>query len=105
MKLQFRIKPYAEIEGKGTTKQAIYHLWNGYDIGAVPNCYSTFGDYYKRLNDKENAWLYTMEVFKRGKYRKNKHYKIKIYKVPLAILKYFKVKVYQGRGSIKVKYD
>lgn len=106
MILKYKLKPYSEFSGKGTKKQAMYDLWDRWNISAYPTHYSSlYGSFSDRLGDDKYAWLYTIQVYKRGKYRKNKHYNVKIYRVPLALLEIMRIKVYQKKnGFVAVKY-
>ena len=107
-KFAFRIKPYSELRGKGTKKDALNHLYSSFGLSPYPTTYSPYGDYQTRTSDfgkpwsEQNAWLYTVQVYKRGKYRTCKHYCVRVYKIPIAILDYFKVNVFQKRNGIKV---
>ena len=68
-------------------------------------CSSNFG----------NAWVnnfsginitkvygYNIEVFKRGKHRKNKHYVIYRYEFPIEIFKLLNVEIRQGKRTFKI---
>lgn len=108
-KFAFRIKPYSELRGKGTKKDALRNLYGSFGLSPYPTTYSIYGDYQTRPSvligkplSEQNAWLYTVQVYKRGKYRTCKHYCVRVYKIPIAILDYFKVKVIQKRNGIKV---
>lgn len=45
---------------------------------------------------------YNIEVFKRGKHRKNKHYVIYRYEFPVEIFKLLNVEIKQGRRTFKI---
>lgn len=65
-------------------------------------------------SDFGNAWTnsftsnitkvygYNIEVFKRGKHRKNKHYIVYRYEFPVELFKFLKVKINQGRRTFKI---
>jgi len=100
--MKFTLKPYSILEGKGTKKDAMYHLYNAFQLSPYPNCYGTYGEYQERFTSKDNcAWFYTVQVYKRGKHRKNKHYSVRVYKVPFAVLDFFRLKIIQTRKGVK----
>lgn len=45
---------------------------------------------------------YNIEVFKRGKHRKNKHYVIYRYEFPVELFKLLNVKIKQGNRTFKI---
>lgn len=97
--MKFTLKPYSILEGKGTKKDAMNHLYDSFKLSAYPNTYGTYGNYQTR--DLFNAWFYTVQVYKRGKHRANKHYCVRVYKVPFAVLDFFKLKIIQKRNGVK----
>ena len=100
--MKFTLKPYSILEGKGTKKDAMYRLYNSYGLLPYPNVFGTYGAYQIKFTPKDDcAWFYTIQVYKRGKHRKNKHYCIRVYKVPFAVLNFFKLKIIQKRNGIK----
>ena len=104
MRLVFNLKPYTEFSGKGTKKDALMRLDYDYRMSAFPNCFSTRGDYNTRGEIRGNyAWYYTIQVYKRGKHRKNKHYSVKIYRVPFEVMDALKIKMTQKRNGIKIE--
>ena len=104
MRLVFNLKPYTEFSGKGTKKDALMRLDYDYRMSAFPNCFSTRGDYNTRGEIRGNyAWYYTIQVYKRGKHRKDKHYSVKIYRVPFEVMDALKIKMTQKRNGIKIE--
>lgn len=104
MRLVFSLKPYSEFSGKGTKKDALNRLDYDYHMSAYPNCFSTRGDYNTRGDIRGNcAWYYTIQVYKRGKHRKDKHYSVKIYRVPFEVMDALKIKMTQMRNGIKIE--
>lgn len=101
--MKFTLKPYSILEGKGTKNDAMYHLYNAFQLSHYPNVYGTYGEYQTRYPFDNSAWVYTIQVYKRGKHRKNKHYCIRVYKVPFAILDFFRLKIIQKRNGVKFK--
>ena len=100
--MKFTLRPYSILEGKGTKKDAMYHLYNAFQMSSCANSYGTYGAYQRRFTTKDDsAWVYTIQVYKRGKHRKNKHYCIRVYKVPFAVLDFFKLKIIQKRNGVK----
>lgn len=104
MRLVFNLKPYNQFSGKGTKRDALMRLEYNYGMSAVPNCFSTRGDYNTRYDILGNyAWYYTIQVYKRGKHRKDKHYSVKIYRVPFEVMDALKIKMTQMRNGIKIE--
>jgi hypothetical protein len=100
--MKFTLKPYIILEGKGTKKDAMSRLYDYYGLSQYPNVFGTYGEYQVRYPYNDNcAWVYTIQVYKRGKHRKNKHYSIRVYKVPFAVLDFFKLKIIQKRNGVK----
>jgi len=100
--MKITLKPYAILEGYGTKQDAMYHLYSAFRLSPYPNVYGTYGEYQKGYPYNDNcAWFYTIQVYKRRKHRKNKHYCIRVYKVPFAVLDFFKLKVIQKRNGVK----
>lgn len=62
-------------------------------------CYSSFGSGY--MNTKY-VFGYNIEVFKRGKHRKNKHYVVYRYEFPVELFKLLNVEIKQGRRTFKI---
>lgn len=100
--MKFTLRPYSTLEGKGTKKDAMYHLYNAFQLSPCANCYGTYGAYQERFTSRDKcAWVYTIQVYKRGKHRKNKHYCVRVYKVPFAVLDFFRLKIIQKRNGVK----
>ena len=51
----------------------------------------------------EILYVYNIETFKRGKYRKNKHYDVYIYSIPVQILDLVKMDIKQHNRNFTVK--
>ena len=105
MRLVFNLKPYTEFSGKGTKKDALMRLEYDYRMYAFPNCFSTTRGAYNIGSDIRGnyAWYYTIQVYKRGKHRKDKHYSVKIYRVPFEVMDALKIKMTQMRNGIKIE--
>lgn len=103
MKFILGIKPTI-LTGRGTTNDArarfrdsFYGCW----------CSSTeFGSGYVngiRINDKRtHVYAYNIEVFKRGKYRHDKHYTVYRYAFPIEMFKLLNVKIKQDSRTFKI---
>ena len=48
-------------------------------------------------------YVYNVESFKRGKYRKNKHYDVYIYSIPMQLLDIVKMDVHQKLRNFTIK--
>lgn len=51
----------------------------------------------------EKLYVYNVESFKRGKYRKNKHYDVYIYSIPMQLLDVVKMDVCQHNRNFTIK--
>jgi hypothetical protein len=88
------------LTGWGTLSAALERIGMG---GGTMCLSSTFG--YGRQNSIRNPtaiYGYNIEVFKRGKHRKNKHYVIYRYTFPIEMFKMLNVKIEQGRRTFKI---
>lgn len=99
--MKVKIKPIKELFGKGTKKDAISHFKNCFRCCCFTYS-SDFGSYYTKIGENDTAIFYTMQVFKRGKYRKEPHYAMKVYKVPYSVLKYFNLKVIPSKVGFRL---
>ena len=54
-------------------------------------------------NNNEMLYVYNVESFKRGKYRKNKHYDVYVYSIPIKLLDIVKMEVHQHNRNFTVK--
>ena len=100
MKLILRIKPTI-IKGWGTTFHARERVRKSIQ-GCF--CYSSFGNAYTDsigINPKY-VYGYNIEVFKRGKHRKNKHYVVYLYTFPIEMFKLLNVEINQGTRTFKI---
>ena len=102
MKFIIGIKPTI-LTGKGTTKDAVDRFRSS--IGYKPWCSSTqFGTAY--INDfgrnTKYVYGYNIEVFKRGKYRHNKHYVVYRYMFPIEMFNLLNVEIRQDSRTFKI---
>lgn len=99
MKFTIGIKPTI-IRGRGTLRHAKER------IDGVFSCSSTYGSGYVDLRwhsiEPKCVYGYNIEVFKRGKYRKDKHYVIYRYTFPIEIFKLLNVRIKQGSKTFKI---
>lgn len=57
-----------------------------------------------RYNDRtQTLYVYSVEVFKRGKHRKNKHYDFYLYTIPMGLLDVVKMDIKQNHRNFTVK--
>lgn len=57
-----------------------------------------------RYNDRtQTLYVYNVEVFKRGKHRKNKHYDFYLYAIPMVFLDVIKMDIKQHNRNFTVK--
>lgn len=89
--------------GWGTLRQAQARFrdsFSGYFV-----CSSEFGDAWTNGFASRNittVYGYNIEVFKRGKHRKNKHYVVYRYEFPVELFKLLNVKIKQGSRTFKI---
>ena len=101
MKFVLGIKPTV-ITGWGTT----FHAKDRF-IRSIKGCFcssSQFGSAYVDtfgINVKY-VYGYNIEVFKRGKHRKNKHYALYVYKIDLRILDILGMKINQHQRYFRI---
>lgn len=103
MKFIIGIKPQVMM-GHGTMKDARARFRESMRVGAFC-CSSRFGsaycnDYGRR--DTTEVYGYNIEVFKRGKHRKNKHYVVYKYTFPIEMFKLLNVEIIQGARTFKI---
>ncbi len=102
MKFVLGIKPTI-LTGKGTTYNAKWRLRDS--IRSCFTCSSKFGNAYTDAigGNPKYIYGYNIEVFKRGKYRKDKHYVIYRYAFPIEMFKLFNVEINQGPRTFTIK--
>lgn len=96
MKFVLGIKP-SVFRGCGTLKDARNRI-----VGVL--CVSSsFGiGYENSIRNTTAVYGYNIEVFKRGKHRKNKHYVIYRYTFPIEMFKLLNVEIKQGSRTFKI---
>ena len=67
-------------------------------------CSSSFGNAYVDNIGKDPKYVYgyNIEVFKRGKHRRNKHYVVYRYEFPVEMFKLLNVQINQGTRTFKI---
>lgn len=105
MRFNVIIKPTV-YTGLGTSASAMDKFHN---VTPAVTCFtiSKYGSYYgpvNRRNDSgpEYAYCFNMDVFKRGKHRKNKHFTLYVYKIDLRLLDILGLKVQQNRMNFRI---
>lgn len=95
MRFTLGIKPNV-YNGSGTLRHAMNNI-EGY-----PTYSSSFGYAYQPLFREDVVYGYNIEVFKRGKHRKNKHYTIYQYAFPKEMFKLLGVEIKQRKRTFKI---
>lgn len=91
------------LSGWGTLKNAQAHFRD-----SIRGCFvysSNFGGAWVNIFSEINntkVYGYNIEVFKRGKHRKNKHYVIYCYEFPVELFKLLNVEIRQGNRTFKI---
>ena len=102
MVLRINIHPTI-FSGWGTLRDAQAHFR---DLVRGNFVYSSnFGDAWANNYSARNitkVYGYNIEVFKRGKHRKNKHYVIYLYEFPVEIFKLLNIEIKQGSRTFKI---
>jgi len=108
MRFNVNIKPTV-YTGYGTFYNAIEKF-----LHVIPSvsCFtgSKYGWYYapiKRRNDNspEYIYCYNVDVFKRGKHKKNKHFTLYVYKIDIRLLDILGMKVEQKHRNFRIVQD
>jgi hypothetical protein len=65
---------------------------------------SNGSQYTVRCNDRNKTiYVWNVEVFKRGKHRKNKHYDFYVYSIPMDLLDIIKMDIQQKHRNFTIK--
>ena len=105
MRFNVSIRPTV-YTGQGTYRNAMDRF-----SSVTPICcchtYSGYGNYYGTFNSRGNsspgyAYCFNVDVFKRGKHRKNKHYTLYVYKIDLRMLDILSMKIEQNQRHFKI---
>ena len=103
MKINVPIRPTV-YTGQGTYRNAMDRFHS-----VTPICcatYSGYGNYYGTFKSKgaepNYAYCFNVDVFKRGKHRKNKHYTLYVYKIDLRPLDLLGMKIEQHQRHFRI---
>lgn len=103
MRFNVSIKPSVYTD-QGTYRNAMDRFHS-----VTPLCcftYSGYGNYYgtfkSRGADPDYAYCFNVNVFKRGKHRKNKHYTLYVYKIDLRLLDILGMKIEQHQRHFRI---
>lgn len=106
MDLRIKFKPRKYTIKAQNLYYAHYNFW---DKTPALACF-TFGSrgngstFSARYNDRtQTLYVYNVEVFKRGKHRKNKHYDFYLYAIPIRLLDVIKMDISQHDRNFTVK--
>ena len=101
MKFILGIKPII-LTGYGTTFHACERVRQSIRGAFIYS--SQFGNAYtdSLRGDTKIVYGYNIEVFKRGKHRKNKHYVVYRYSFPIEMFKLLNVEITQGTRTFKI---
>ena len=104
MKFNVNIRP-SVYTGSGTYRDAMSRF---HSVIPAMTCL-TFcgnGNFYgpikKSNSGPDYAYCFNMDVFKRGKHRKNKHYTLYVYKIDLRLLDILGMKIVQHNKNFKI---
>lgn len=105
MRFNVSIKPTV-YTGQGTYRSAMDRF---HSVIPTVTCFtvSGYGNYYgliKRRGDSgpDYAYCFNVDVFKRGKHRKNKHYTLYVYKIDLRLLDILSMKIDQHQRYFRI---
>lgn len=100
MKFILGIKPTI-LTGYGTTFHALARVRQSMR-GCF--CYASFGSAYTDAlgGNCKYVYGYNIEVFKRGKHRKNKHYVVYRYSFPVEMFRLLNLEIRQGTKTFKI---
>lgn len=85
---------------------AYYEFLNKIPIFACHTCGGQAnGSKYQAMCDNrtQTLYVYNVEVFKRGKHHKNKHYDFYLYTIPMSLLNIVKMDIKQHHRNFTVK--
>lgn len=103
MRFNVTIRPTV-YTGHGTYRNAMDRFHS-----VTPLCcstYSGYGNYYgtfkSRGSEPDYAYCFNVNVFKRRKHRKNKHYALYVYKIDLRLLDILGMKIEQHQRYFRI---
>lgn len=108
MDLRIKIKPCKYTIKAQNLKYAYYNFLN--KIPSLALACFTYGvrsngsRFSARYNDKtQTLYVYNVEVFKRGKHNKNKHYDFYLYAIPTGLVDVVKMDIKQHNRNFTIK--
>ena len=104
MKFNVTIRPTV-YTGQGTYDNAMNKFHSITPVVCLT--FSSYGNYYGTLRRRgdsspDYAYCYNMDVFKRGKHRKNKHFTLYVYKIDLRMLDILGMKIDQHKKYFRI---
>jgi len=104
MRFNVTIRPTV-YTGQGTynnAKDRFHYVTPSLTCFTVSGYGSYYGNITRRGSDDQYAYCFNIEVFKRGKHRKNKHYTLYVYKIDLKLLDFLGMKIEQNRRNFMI---
>ena len=105
MRFNVSIKPTV-YTGYGTSLSAMNKF---HDVIPSMTCFTCgkYGTYYGPIgrrndNSPEYIYCYNVNIFKRGKHRKNKHFTLYVYRIDIRLLDILGMKVEQHRKNFSI---
>lgn len=104
MKLNMTIRP-SVYTGSGTHLDAMNRF---HSVIPARTCltFCSNGNFYgpikKSTSGPDYAYCFNMDVFKRGKHRKNKHYTLYVYKIDLRLLDILNMEIVQHNKNFRI---
>lgn len=105
MDLRIKFKPRKYTIKAQDLNYAYYQILDKLPASACFTYGSRNGSQFSGRYDDRNGMLYVynVESFKRGKHRKNKHYDVYIYSIPMQLLDVIKMEVRQNSRNFTIK--
>ena len=105
MDLRIKLKPRKYTIKAQDLNWAYYQILDKLPLAASFTIGKRNGSQYAARCDHRNdmLYVYNVESFKRGKYRKNKHYDVYIYSIPMQLLDVVKMDVHQHNRHFTIK--
>lgn len=105
MDLRIKLKPRKYTIKARDLNRAYYQILDKLPLTTSFTYGTRNGSQYTARCDHRNEilYVYNIESFKRGKYRKNKHYDVYIYSIPMQLLDVVKMNVCQHNRNFTIK--
>lgn len=106
MRFSVNIKPTV-YTGKGNSDDAMSKFHSVMPLATCFTISSKYGNCYMPIrkgnsSGPDYAYCFNMEVFKRGKHRKNKHFTLYVYKIDLRLLEILGLEIQQKRWNFRI---